>query len=77
MNSRVIVAALVVLAWFGISAMGGPTCGKLSEASSDDRAPFLSLTAESTKAGEIVEEFVESSQIPALVVAEFAQEALT
>lgn len=71
---RIVIAVLVVLGWLAVSGVGGPTFGKLSEVSSNDQSTFLPATAESTLAGEWVEEFSESSQIPALVVAEFDDE---
>ncbi|NLE98803.1 MAG: MMPL family transporter [Propionibacterium sp.] len=68
------MAVLVVLGWLGVSALGGPTFGKLADVSSNDQATFLPATAESTLAGEWVSEFSESSQIPAIVVADFDEE---
>lgn len=71
---RVVVAVLVVIGWLAVSGIGGPTFGKLGEVSSNDQSTFLPATAESTLAGEWVAEFSESSQIPAIIVAEFDEE---
>ncbi len=68
---RIIIALLCVFAWLGISGVGGPTFGKLSEVSSNDQSTFLPASAESTRAGDWVAEFAESPQIPALIVAGF------
>ena len=70
--ARVAISIAIVLAWLAVSGVGGPTFGKLSEVSSNDQSTFLPATAESTKAGEFVEDFAESNQIPALVVSEFS-----
>ena len=68
---RIAIAVVAILGWLAVSGVGGPTFGKLEEVASNDQSTFLPATAESTLAGERVAEFSESSQIPALVVAEF------
>lgn len=68
---RIVISVLVVLGWLAVTGVGGPTFGKLSEVSSNDQATFLPATAESTLAGEWTAKFAESSQIPALIVADF------
>ncbi|XKH57204.1 MMPL family transporter [Citricoccus nitrophenolicus] len=65
---RVVVAAVLVLAWLAGTGLGGPTFGKLGEVSSNDQSTFLPASAESTQAGEWVSQFTDSEQIPALVV---------
>lgn len=70
---RIVLALLIVVAWLGVSGVGGPTFGRLSEVSSNDQATFLPASAESTKAKEFVAEFLDSNQIPALVVTELPE----
>lgn len=68
---RIILATALVLVWLTLAGLGGPTFGKLSQVSSNDQATFLPASADSTRASEWVSQFTESSEIPAIVVAEF------
>ncbi|AMM30816.1 membrane protein [Sinomonas atrocyanea] len=67
---RWLFPALLVLAWFALSGLGGPTFGKLSSVSSSDQATFLPASAESTEVRAWQEKFTASTAIPALVVVE-------
>lgn len=67
---RWLFPTLLVLAWFGLSGLGGPTFGKLSSVSSNDQATFLPASAESTEVRAWQEKFTASNAIPALVVVE-------
>ncbi|MCB1252109.1 MAG: hypothetical protein KDB39_02435, partial [Austwickia sp.] len=42
-----LVAALVVLLWLAVSAVGGPLVGRLAEVQKNDNASFVPATAES------------------------------
>ncbi|GAB2756093.1 MMPL family transporter [Sinomonas soli] len=67
---RWLFPTLLVLAWFALSGLGGPTFGKLSSVSSNDQATFLPASAESTEVRAWQEKFTASTAIPALVVVE-------
>ncbi|WP_051478990.1 MMPL family transporter [Arthrobacter sp. H5] len=67
---RVLLPAVIVLIWLLGAGFGGPTFGKLEEVSSNDQASFLPASAESTEAGELRENFTDSTAIPAIVVVE-------
>ncbi|TJY69806.1 MMPL family transporter [Arthrobacter sp. CAU 1506] len=68
---RMLLPALVVVAWLAAAGLGGPTFGKLSDVSTNDQAGFLPASAESTTAGEWQERFRDSDAVPAIVVVEF------
>lgn len=73
MRSRWLVrlfALLVVLVWFGISGVGGPLVGRLSEVQKNDNASFLPAQAESTEVMNEVARFSESEALPFIVVME-------
>ena len=57
---RMLLPALVVVAWLAAAGLGGPTFGKLSDVSTNDQAGFLPASAESTTAGEWQERFRDS-----------------
>ncbi len=62
--------AIVVLAWLGVGAVGGPTFGELDSVLDTDRASFLPASAQSTKVEEIQAKFRDSKAIPAIIVIE-------
>jgi len=65
-----VIALLVVLVWFGISGVGGPLVGRLSEVQKNDNASFLPAQAESTEVMNEVARFSESEALPFIVVME-------
>lgn len=65
-----LVALLVVLVWFGVSGVGGPLVGRLSEVQKNDNASFLPAQAESTEVMNEVARFSESEALPFIVVME-------
>ena len=67
---RVALPLLLVIGWLGLSGMGGPYFGKISEVSSNDQTTFLPASAESTKVNEQVKKFQGKSSIPAIIVFE-------
>ena len=65
---RVLLPALLILAWFAGAAIGGPYFGKVDEVSSNDQSAYLPESSEATKVQELQTEFNESDEIPAIVV---------
>ncbi|MGP0224138.1 MMPL family transporter [Paenarthrobacter sp. NCHU4564] len=67
---RWLVPVVLIIVWFGIAGVGGPTFGRLEEVSSNDQASFLPAGAEATEAGDWQAKFRDSEEIPAVVVIE-------
>lgn len=67
---RIALPLLLVIGWLGLSGMGGPYFGKISEVSSNDQTTFLPASAESTKVNDQVKKFQGQSSIPAIIVFE-------
>ncbi|HEX7483981.1 MAG TPA: MMPL family transporter [Candidatus Saccharimonadales bacterium] len=67
---RRLAPALLIIIWFVVAGIGGPTFGKLSSVSTNDQASFLPASAQSTKVQEIQAKFRNSNSIPAIVVVE-------
>ena len=67
---RALLPPLLVLIWFGMAGVGGPTFGRLDEVSSNDQASFLPAGAEATAAQEWQNKFRDSAVIPAVIVVE-------
>lgn len=67
---RGLLQLVVVLGWLAIGAFGGMAQGQLSQVQENDAAAFLPASAESTRADELVRDFVQSETLPALVVLE-------
>ena len=59
---------LLVGAWLGIAAVGGPAIGSLSSVQSNDQKTFLPPNAESVKAAEAAAAFTPVQALPAFVV---------
>ena len=64
--------AVLLVAWVGISGVGGPYFGKISEVATNDRSSFLPESAESTRAQDQIEKFSDLDYVPAIVVLENA-----
>jgi RND superfamily putative drug exporter len=64
------IAIITIIAWLGISAVAGPTFGKLSTVQENDNAAFLPDSAESTLASKVTVKFSDNSndQIPTLLL---------
>ena len=62
--------AVLLIAWVGISGVGGPYFGKISEVATNDRSSFLPESAESTRAQEQIAKFSDLDYVPAIVVLE-------
>ncbi len=67
---RIILPVLLVLAWLGLSGVGGPYFGRIDEVSSNDMTTFLPANTESTRVNNELTKFRDSKIIPAIVVFE-------
>lgn len=69
---RWLLPALVVIAWLALGGVGGPFTGKLAEVSKNDSSTFLPASAEATQVKDLQQQFSDSREIPAFIVAERA-----
>lgn len=69
-KSLIALFAVLLVAWVGISGVGGPYFGKISEVATNDRSSFLPESAESTRAQDQIEKFSDLDYVPAIVVLE-------
>lgn len=67
---RVLLAALLTLAWLAVAGIGGPYFGKISEVSTNSQTDFLPATAESTQVVERQGDFLGTDAVPAILVFE-------
>lgn len=67
---RILAPIVLVVIWFGIGGIGGPTFGKISAVTTNDPAAFLPSSAASTKVQELQRKYQNSQTIPAIVVFE-------
>lgn len=67
---RILLPTVLVVVWFAIAGLGGPTFGKISEVSTNDQAGFLPASAQSTEVNEWQAKFNDSENIPAIIVFE-------
>ncbi len=67
---RLCIPAALVIAWLGITGVGGPYFGKISDVATNDLSTFLPESAEATKANEQIEKFRDGKSIPAVIVFE-------
>jgi RND superfamily putative drug exporter len=67
---RILIPTVLVVVWFAIAGLGGPTFGKISEVSTNDQAGFLPASTQSTEVNDWQSKFNESTNIPATVVIE-------
>jgi len=65
---RVVLPALVIVAWLAVASVGGPYFGKISEVSTNDQTSFLPASADATRVQERAGEFRQESGAPAIVV---------
>lgn len=68
--TRILLPALVIVAWLAIGAVGGPLTGKLSSVGENSASAFLPSSAESTEADRRAAAFTDTTRIPAVIVAE-------
>ncbi|MGN6302832.1 MAG: MMPL family transporter [Angustibacter sp.] len=67
---RAVALTLLGLVWLGVSSVGGPLVGRLSEVQENDNANFLPASAESTELAKLSQKFSSASTFPAFVVIE-------
>ena len=67
---RSLAVGIVLLIWFGLSGVGGPLVGRLSEVQKNDNASFLPKSAESTEVSTLAAKFTSASSLPYFVVIE-------
>ncbi|RYX79019.1 MMPL family transporter [bacterium] len=67
---RYSIAPLIIIAWFAIAGIGGPTFGKLSSVSTEGQVAFLPASAQSTRVQDLQSKFQSSQSIPAIIVIE-------
>jgi len=67
---RLVALVMVLVAWLGLAAVGGPLVGRLSEVQKNDNASFLPKTAESTEVNTLAAKFSSTSTLPYFVVIE-------
>src|SRR5664279_1548136 len=65
---RIVAPLILVLVWLGVSGVGGPTFGKLSDVVNNDQASYLPASAESTQVQADLKKFFPSDTVPAIVV---------
>jgi RND superfamily putative drug exporter len=65
---RVVVPALLIVAWLAGASFGGPLFGKIDEVSSNDQTAYLPSSAEATEVQQRLDEFNDSDKIPAIAV---------
>lgn len=70
---RYSIAPLLIIVWFAIAGIGGPTFGKLSSVSTEGRVAFLPTSSQSTKVQNLQGDFQSSQSIPAIIVIESQQ----
>ena len=65
---RILIPALLVVAWVAAAAIGGPYFGRVSEVSTNDPTAYLPTTAEATQVQERLSDFLGDDAIPAVVL---------
>ncbi|MEY4039477.1 MAG: hypothetical protein RLZZ52_345, partial [Actinomycetota bacterium] len=65
---RILLPTVLVVVWFAIAGLGGPTFGKISDVSTNDQAGFLPASAQSTEVNQWQSKFNDSENIPAIVL---------
>ncbi|MFJ3956270.1 MMPL family transporter [Arthrobacter sp. NPDC090010] len=65
---RVVLPALLIVAWLAGGSIGGPYFGKVDEVSSNDQTSYLPSSAEATQVQKLLPGFSEPGRIPAIVV---------
>lgn len=65
---RILLPTVLIVVWFAIGGVGGPTFGKIASVSTNDQAGFLPASAESTLVNTWQTKFYDSTAIPAVIV---------
>lgn len=64
-----VVAVLVILGWLGVTGVGGPTFGKLSDVVTNSQEDFLPVDAQATEVSDRIGDFSTQDGLPAIIVA--------
>lgn len=67
---RILAPILLIIIWLGVSAIGGPTFGKISSVTTNNQSAFLPASAESTQVQELQSKYQSGQSIPAIVIIE-------
>ncbi|MCK8614830.1 MMPL family transporter [Gordonia sp. C13] len=67
---RWLIPALLLLGWLIVGGITGPFAGKLASVASNDNSSFLPASAESTQVQNLLADFQDTDEIPAIVIAE-------
>lgn len=73
---RIALPVILILIWLGLASLGGPTFGKISDVTTNDRAAFLPSSAESTRVQELQTKYQKGQSLPAIIILE-ADKAFT
>jgi RND superfamily putative drug exporter len=65
---RILLPAVLIIAWVVGAGLGGPLFGKVSEVSSNDQTSYLPSSADATEVQQLLGEFNDSDAIPSIVV---------
>ncbi len=65
---RIVLPAVLIIAWLAGASFGGPLFGKVSEVSSNDQTTYLPKSADATVVSEAQADFSDSDAIPAIVI---------
>ena len=65
---RVLIPAVLIVAWLVGASIGGPYFGKVSEVSTNDQTSYLPESADATQVQGLLDDFLGSDSIPAVVV---------
>ena len=65
---RIILPALLIVAWVTVAGTGGPYFGKVDEVSSNDQTTYLPESADATQVQQLAGDFTDSDAIPAIAV---------
>lgn len=72
---RILTPIVLIIVWFAVAGIGGPTFGKISDVTTNNQAAFLPSSAESTQVQELQSKYQQGQAIPAIVLIE-SQEKL-
>lgn len=65
---RILIPAVLIIAWLTVAGIGGPYFGKISSISTNNLTDFLPKNSESTKVQQRTEDFTQATGIPAILV---------
>ncbi|MEO6116550.1 MAG: MMPL family transporter, partial [Pseudolysinimonas sp.] len=65
---RIVAPLILVFIWLGVSGVGGPTFGKISEVTNNDQASYLPASAESTQVQSDLKKYFPNDTVPAIIV---------